>query len=197
MLNKRYAPTICVCIAEQTVYLFRERSGRRRCRICRVPRCVGCRERRCACTEKNREKKNVDFARTIMQTCRCQTLFPFSCFSFSFQETPRRRFAIEDTRDTALATPPGESLRPERIEIALSRSGESRRTRRVGNWIRDFDQFRRQRRFAAPGANPEFTVRIATRLRRRFRRCRRAIRLARKEAYERGCFALLLTADFY
>lgn len=32
-----------------------------------------------------------------------------------------------------------------------------------GNWIRDFDQFRRQRRFAVSGANPEFTVRITTR----------------------------------
>lgn len=96
--------------------------------------------------------------------------------------TPRRYSRLKKcargTRGTA-----GDLPRTYRNRTLTQRRVEADATR--GNWIRDFDQFRRQRRFAMPGANPEFTVRITTRLTADFA-VALTVQPARKEAYKRG-----------
>lgn len=87
----------------------------------------------------------------------------FLSLAFSFRKTPRRHSRLKKTR-TLHSRYRRRSLsrRTYRNRILTQRRVEAGATR--GNWIRDFDQFRRQRRFAVPGANPEFTVRITARL---------------------------------
>lgn len=97
---------------------------------------------------KLREKKHVDFARTIMQTVGAKRYFLSLAF-LSFRNSAKTFAAKKRARRHSRyrrRTPVSDVCRNRAL---MQRRVEAEATR--GNWIRDFDQFRRQRRFRRAG----------------------------------------------